>query len=246
MDKEEVLFLIKMMLDEIMELGATVSDPEDVKATMTYMICNSKNIPKLTTESTDELIGEQADALIDCYYYSLNAMAKKGVNLSKIFQVVHKANMAKRDPATGKFIKREDGKIIKPEGWQAPDITAEIKRQIEEGSFEAGDDFVKSVSKGQQWICGVGCGYYENRHTLPRPTGLTSKHWEVCVFLSFGFTLQEPIFMRIFSLFDPVTGVLNWDKTRIDGRTAREYVLAFVQFDQNRVNLVRTALATDV
>ena len=32
--------------------------------------------------------------------------------------VVHAANMAKRDPATGEFKKRADGKIIKPEGWQ--------------------------------------------------------------------------------------------------------------------------------
>ena len=60
----------------------------------------------------------QADALVDVYYYSLNAAAKKGVNLSSIFSIVHAANMAKRDPATGQFLKREDGKIIKPKGWQ--------------------------------------------------------------------------------------------------------------------------------
>lgn len=40
--------------------------------------------------------------------------------------------MAKRDPQTGKFIHREDGKIIKPEGWTAPDIVAEIRRQRDE------------------------------------------------------------------------------------------------------------------
>jgi len=27
--------------------------------------------------------------------------------------------MAKRDPLTKKFLKREDGKIIKPKGWVA-------------------------------------------------------------------------------------------------------------------------------
>ena len=54
--------------------------------------------------------------------------------MSKIFDVVHAANMAKRDPTTGKFIRREDdGKIIKPAGWQPPDVTAEIKRQISVG-----------------------------------------------------------------------------------------------------------------
>ena len=52
--------------------------------------------------------------LVDSYYYSLKCCCKKGINLSNIFEVVHKANMDKRDPLTGKFLKREDGKIIKP------------------------------------------------------------------------------------------------------------------------------------
>lgn len=135
MTKDEVLFLIKMVLDEIMELGATVSEPHEVKYAMIKMITDSKDLPKV--EGTkEELIGEQGDALVDSYYYSLNAAAKKGVNLSKIFDLVHKANMDKRDPATGKFLKREDGKIIKPAGWKEPNITEEIRRQTKEGSFE--------------------------------------------------------------------------------------------------------------
>ena len=45
------------------------------------------------------------------------------------------ANMAKRNPATGKFEKRADGKIIKPPGWQAPDVEGEMARQFREGSW---------------------------------------------------------------------------------------------------------------
>lgn len=136
MTSDEVFFLIKMMLDELCELGATVAEPHKVKMNMIKMIIDSKDIPQIKDVSTSELIGEQGDALVDCYYYSLNAAAKRGVNLSKIFEVVHKANMDKKDPVSGKFIKREDGKIIKPVGWKAPDITKEIERQITEGSFE--------------------------------------------------------------------------------------------------------------
>jgi predicted HAD superfamily Cof-like phosphohydrolase len=135
MTKNEVFFLIKMMLDEIMELGATVAESQEVKFNMIKMITDSKDISR-STGSVEQLIGEQGDALVDSYYYSLNAAAKKGINLSRIFEVVHKANMDKRDPVTGKFLKREDGKIIKPAGWKEPDITGEIKRQINEGSFE--------------------------------------------------------------------------------------------------------------
>jgi hypothetical protein len=38
-----------------------------------------------------------------------------------LWQEVHRSNMAKlRD---GKLVRREDGKILKPEGWTAPDFT---------------------------------------------------------------------------------------------------------------------------
>jgi predicted HAD superfamily Cof-like phosphohydrolase len=33
-----------------------------------------------------------------------------------------KSNLSKIDPITGKVIRREDGKILKPEGWQPPDF----------------------------------------------------------------------------------------------------------------------------
>jgi predicted HAD superfamily Cof-like phosphohydrolase len=31
-------------------------------------------------------------------------------------------NFAKIDPTTGKVIKRADGKVLKPEGWKAPEL----------------------------------------------------------------------------------------------------------------------------
>lgn len=145
MTKNEVSFLIKMMLDEIMELYATVTDPNDAKLSMIKMITDSKDIALqydyLREFDTLQLIGLQADALVDSYYYSLNAAAKKGVNLSKIFKLVHQANMDKRDPSTGTFLKRSDGKIIKPQGWSEKwdgngFVTKEITRQSTQGAFD--------------------------------------------------------------------------------------------------------------
>jgi len=111
---------------------------------MTNMIKDSKDIPKedFSAQPTAELqdlhlAAAQADALVDVYYYSQNAACKKGLNISAVFDIVHGANMAKRDPATGEFIKRADGKIIKPAGWQSPDVEGEIVRQAREGSFVA-------------------------------------------------------------------------------------------------------------
>ena len=108
------------------------------KRTMKRMIDEAKSIPKMSVSPNDshELVAEQGDAFVDIWYYSLNCMAKKGVNLSKIFDLVHNANMAKRDPSTGKFLKRDDGKIIKPKGWRPPDIKQEIQRQMNDGAWK--------------------------------------------------------------------------------------------------------------
>jgi len=134
MTKKETFFIIKMILDEVMELGATVAGSEEVKSEMINIIKESKDINlQITKMSKEEIIGEQADAFIDIYYYMQNASCKKGINLSKIFNIVHEANMNKRFPDKT-FHKRDDGKVIKPPNWEAPDITAEIIRQKEEGN----------------------------------------------------------------------------------------------------------------
>jgi len=139
MTRGEVEFISKMILDEVMELMATVAPPAEAKAALKGMIDASKDIAQTVYTPDDkgrvQLVADQADALVDAYYYSQNAAAKKGVNLSALFHVVHAANMAKRDPATGKFLKRDDGKIIKPPGWQEPDICAEIERQCRDGAW---------------------------------------------------------------------------------------------------------------
>lgn len=141
MSVEEVNFTAKMMLDEIMELMATVHTSEKAKSLLKTFVDDSEDLDKLDLDPNDdaqrfELIAEQGDALIDSYYYSLNSACKAGINLSAMFDVVHGANMAKRDPVTKIFTKREsDGKIIKPAGWTPPDVKAEIARQAAQGSW---------------------------------------------------------------------------------------------------------------
>lgn len=49
------------------------------------------------------------------------------VPFDAIWDLVQKANVGKADPATGKFRKREDGKVIKPEGWTPPDAAIEAE-----------------------------------------------------------------------------------------------------------------------
>jgi predicted HAD superfamily Cof-like phosphohydrolase len=45
----------------------------------------------------------------------------------EIWNEVARSNLAKIDQETGKVLKRNDGKVLKPEGWTPPNIKAIIK-----------------------------------------------------------------------------------------------------------------------
>lgn len=130
MSKDEVKFLVKMVLSEMTELCQTVtnSHEESLRMMIECLGVDPSNQPKYVDDIA--VIADQADAMVDAWYYMLNASAKKGMNLSSVFDVVHKANMDKRDPETGKFNRREDGKILKPKNWKPADIYSEIKNQF--------------------------------------------------------------------------------------------------------------------
>lgn len=75
-------------------------------------------------------VAEQVDAYIDSIYFAVGGLVEIGVRPGAIWDLVHGANMAKVWP-DGTVHRREDTKIIKPDGWVAPDaaIAAEIRRQ---------------------------------------------------------------------------------------------------------------------
>ena len=137
MTREDVMFLVRMKLSEIDELVCTVTEnAEECEKFLQEALSSRDPCKNFKYETETELIAAQFDALVDDHYYSLNVSARHGVNLDRVFGVVHDANMAKRDPTTGKFLRREsDGKILKPAGWKAPDIEAEIERQKAEGAW---------------------------------------------------------------------------------------------------------------
>ncbi len=97
-------------------------------------------IRKMVNDELDELeeanaVVDQADALVDAIYYICDCAVRHGMNLDPLFAIVHQANMKK--VVNGKVIRRDDGKILKPEGWEAPEpkLEAEVCRQREQGSF---------------------------------------------------------------------------------------------------------------
>jgi predicted HAD superfamily Cof-like phosphohydrolase len=70
---------------------------------------------------------EQLDALVDILVVTMGAIRAAGWDGEGAWKEVMRTNFAKVDPETGKVRKREDGKVLKPEGWKSPDLAQFVK-----------------------------------------------------------------------------------------------------------------------
>lgn len=80
---------------------------------------NDELLPLLTERSND--LVAVADAIADSIYVLIGTALEYGIPLPSVWNIIQNTNMAKLDPATGKVTKREDGKVLKPDGWQPPE-----------------------------------------------------------------------------------------------------------------------------
>ena len=83
-------------------------------------------ISEETGELKDAIIAgdqvEQLDALVDILVVTIGAIRAAGWDGEAAWNEVMKTNFAKINADTGKVIKRADGKVLKPEGWKAPQL----------------------------------------------------------------------------------------------------------------------------
>jgi len=85
---------------------------------------------KVIQEEVDELWTATAaadrveclDALIDILVVTIGAIHSMGADAEGAWKEVMRTNFAKIDHETGKVRKREDGKVLKPQGWSPPDL----------------------------------------------------------------------------------------------------------------------------
>ena len=71
---------------------------------------------------------EQLDALLDFIVVTIGAIYSGGFDGEGGWREVMATNLAKIDRETGKVRKREDGKVLKPVGWTAPDLEPFLKK----------------------------------------------------------------------------------------------------------------------
>lgn len=87
---------------------------------------------KLIFEETQELLlaiqrgdlVEAIDGMCDVLYVVIGTAVAFGIDLEPFFEEVHRTNMLKTTGAV-----REDGKRLKPEGWQPPRIKELLEQQ---------------------------------------------------------------------------------------------------------------------
>jgi len=84
-------------------------------------------ISEETGELKDAIIAgdqvEQLDALVDILVVTIGAIRAAGWDGEAAWNEVMKTNFLKIDADTGKVRKRADGKVLKPEGWKAPELS---------------------------------------------------------------------------------------------------------------------------
>ena len=90
---------------------------------------------KLIQEEYTELMDAEAvsddaeicDACFDLMWVIIGYMKSRGWDCENIWDEGAQSNLSKIDPVTLKVKKREDGKILKPEGWKPPDFAKFVK-----------------------------------------------------------------------------------------------------------------------
>jgi predicted HAD superfamily Cof-like phosphohydrolase len=70
----------------------------------------------------------ELDALIDILVVTVGAIHSAGFDAEGAWKEVMSTNFAKIDKDTGKVRKREDGKVLKPLGWVAPNLVPFLKK----------------------------------------------------------------------------------------------------------------------
>ena len=73
---------------------------------------------------------ETLDALLDILVVTIGAIHSMGADGEGAWNEVMHTNLSKIDSVTGKVLKRDDGKILKPEGWTPPNLTTYLGNKL--------------------------------------------------------------------------------------------------------------------
>lgn len=110
-----------MPLDVKIFLNACDQHPSDENISLYYTLIQEEYDEFIEGVETGNNV-EQLDACMDMIWVILGYCYMKGFDVAGAWSEVANSNLNKIDKKTGKVIRREDGKILKPESWKPPQL----------------------------------------------------------------------------------------------------------------------------
>lgn len=114
MSKEAVRFIVIMLITEIVELMQTCYEDDDQIYIDLFNFIEEKEI-----DAEEDLLIEQVYSAVNLLQDLEECYCRHGINLTKVYRYVYIANIKKKKE-DGTFEIDQNGKVLKPEGWEAP------------------------------------------------------------------------------------------------------------------------------
>jgi predicted HAD superfamily Cof-like phosphohydrolase len=108
--------------------GQSVDSLNELQYAMYVKLIDEEHQELLEATLSDDRV-EQLDALIDILVVTIGAIHSMGADAEGAWKEVMSTNFAKVDKETGKVRKREDGKVLKPVGWKAPELARFVTKK---------------------------------------------------------------------------------------------------------------------
>ena len=118
--------LVAYVMDDLDRYYEKMSDVEFIDEAQNYWEDHFDEVVEEVEEYAEAAragdLVEVLDALADIGYILAGTIINHGMQhiYDDAFDEVHRSNMAKL--VDGKVLRREDGKVMKPEGWQPPNL----------------------------------------------------------------------------------------------------------------------------
>ncbi len=122
-----------MVLEFHRVMGLGVSNrpklPENSIRELRLKLLDEEYIKEYLPAEADNDLVEIADALADMVYVIFGTAIEYGIPLNEVITEVHRSNMTKVSPS-GLVLRRQDGKVLKPETYSPPDIKGILESNI--------------------------------------------------------------------------------------------------------------------
>lgn len=123
LDIKNARLRLKLILEELEEMFEAFLEKDTYKVVFAPLFgIIQYNIDKLEKQSLDIDRLAVLDAIVDQDYINSGTSVWLNLPQEEAFQAVHANNLTKVDPITGKVIRREDGKILKPSTYKSVDL----------------------------------------------------------------------------------------------------------------------------